>query len=312
MYLWIIVIIIIIILLYLLSLSYFYLKYNIQYLSIKEGCNLINRYHQNYFIKMKKKESIIRNCDKYDCISYYCNHIQLFTNIEKLEINSCVLYIKNYYYKYYPNLNRLPWNFIKVSNQIEGGMPHTIYNTIILPQNFIDKLHTSIQNKNINTIINYFCKILIHEHIHIYQKLYPTRFKELYTQYWNFIPYPKLKLPNNILKKQRINPDGYDKWIYQLNDNILLYPDVILRDNPKNLDDVEKIGILINKKNNKIIKIKKLNQINQFNYFFCNVSQNYHPHEISAIVISEYIINKNYYNYCDCLKKCKKWLNQYL
>ena len=80
--------------------------------------------------------------------------------------------------------------------------------------------------------------------------------------------------------------------------------------NSVHLNDVETLAIPI--RNNKIIyeDINKISERKEYNKFFCNVSQNYHPNEISAIILSEYIIDK-FYNRksknCKALKIMMPW-----
>ena len=202
---------------------------------------------------------------------------------------------------------------IKVNSDIEGGMPHTIENCIVISTKFLKYLDSLIMSNNKNQLIGDICTTLIHEHIHVYQRREYSIFKELYTKYWNF-SLCNYKLKNKYLKNQRINPDGYDDWCFNDN-NKNFFSFVSLKDNSVHLNDVETLAIPI--RNNKIIyeDINKISERKEYNKFFCNVSQNYHPNEISAIILSEYIIDK-FYNRksknCKALKIMMPWIKKNL
>lgn len=287
-----------------------------------KACYLILKNHKEYFLKMEFKESKLRGCidspSQYKnilkkCNKYYCQNILSFTGKDRRNLLICLNIILNIYDKYFPRLLSLPWNIIKVSSKIEGGMPHTIKNCIVLPENFLDYLNDVIENNNQKILIDNICSTLIHEQMHVFQKIDYSIFKELYQKYWNF-DLCKVKLKKKYMENQRINPDGYDDWCYNQG-NKSIYPFVYLKENYKYLNDVDTAAFIM--KNNKIDyqKIYKLHEFTDYNQFFCNVSQNYHPNEISAILLSDLIIskiNKKNISSCSALKKIIPWINKHL
>ncbi len=114
----------------------------------------------------------------------------------------------------------IDWNIGLVKNKsYEEGYPHTRYNVIILPSYLI---------KNQNQLIN----TLIHEKIHVYQKMYPEDINE-YLLENGFTKYKLRSDFNNI--NTRSNPD-MDEWIYKnKNDEIMMAE---YYDNPKSIMDV--------------------------------------------------------------------------
>lgn len=99
---------------------------------------------------------------------------------------------------FYPKkLKSIPWKvgFVK-SNNYEFGMPHTQGDVIILHINnlYINKLDLII--------------LLIHERIHIYQKLFPEDVDE-FIQYYNF------RRIGHKQNNDRHNPDT-DNYIYEM------------------------------------------------------------------------------------------------
>lgn len=95
------------------------------------------------------------------------------------------------YVGFYPyKLNNIPWIFgFSNSNEYEFGLPHTQGMIIIL-------------NKN-NIYLKDLVTLLIHERIHIYQKLFTNDVDE-FIEYYNF---QKISKKNN---NDRTNPDTND------------------------------------------------------------------------------------------------------
>lgn len=295
---------------------------NIIFLTQKESCYLFSKKHINYFNKFKFKECKIRGCisklNQYDnrvekCQKHYCNNVLNFNMIDKRNISRCILIIDNLYTNYFPQMRKIPWNFIKVSDQLEGGMPHTIEEFIVLPENFLNYLDNTITTNNTESLYLNICCTLIHEQIHVFQRKRYDIFKELYTNYWNFFPCD-LKLSNGYLKEQRINPDGIDNWCFKYK-NKLLYPFVYLKKDPLHLNDVKVSMIEYQNKKINYDNIVDISNYKDYNNFFCNVSQNYHPNEISAIILSEYMMSKITNQkplFCGALKNIQPWINKYL
>lgn len=84
----------------------------------------------------------------------------------------------------------IPWRFAKLSNNIEYGYPHTLADTIFLSS--IPSVQT-----------------LIHEKVHVYQRLYPIETSRLIQDVWGFRT--KEKLEN--IENARNNPDN-DSFLY--------------------------------------------------------------------------------------------------
>ena len=299
-----------------------FVDFNVNFLTKDESCSIILKNHKDYFSKMELKESKIRGCINSfsqhqniveNCNKHYCNNTLSFTDKDKNNILICLNIITNIYNKYFHKLLPLPWNFIKVSKNIEGGMPHTIKDYIVLPENFLQYLNYSIENNNKSILIDNICLTLIHEQMHVFQKMDYSIFKELYQNYWNF-DLCEIKLKKKYLKNQRINPDGYDNWCYKYN-NTNIYPFVYLKNDYKYLNDVKTSAITIENDKINYKKIYDINDLNEYNNFFCNVSQNYHPNEISAILLSDLIISKingKNINNCPALIKIIPWVKKYL
>lgn len=153
-------------------------KYNLKFRNIENRQDFLNNIHTFLYECNNKEKNIISKA------------------IQKA--NDCLKTI-TYPGFYYKKLQHSPWLIgCSKSSNYEFGYPHTRYNVIILNYN-------NIYDKNLY-------KTLIHERVHIYQKLFPDDIQEFLTHY-NF---KKIKVQNQY---DRANPDT-DNYIYQ-KDNII-------------------------------------------------------------------------------------------
>ena len=316
--------------------DYYEKNYNIYFLNKYEGKQLINKHHQIYLKKLQKLELNKKNININDSDfnnfnnrihilnSFYNNNILEFTKDEKDKIIFTIhLTLKNINPKISKNIINnyfKNWNILKVSNLFEDKLPHTIHNVIILPQDFITLLKkiNENQNENQNILIKEIGSTLLHEQIHIWQRLHPKLFNTLYVKYWNFKKGP-CNIINNILEKennifQRKNPDGLDEnWLFNYTNNEYLLISVKLKNDSKDLGDIQKYGILLSKDNYEIITIQKLNTFKYFYSFFGIKDNNYHPNELSASMISENLFLPQFFNNKNIMdsisfKNLEKWI----
>jgi hypothetical protein len=121
--------------------------------------------------------------------------------------------------------SNITWNIGMVSGSLyESGLPHTRgtmkETVIILPDTLLSIFNT--QNSIVRT--------LIHEKIHIYQKMYPDDINE-YLNKNGFVKYSKkISIPNT-----RANPD-LDEYIYMNKDKIIMK--AVYKENATTISDV--------------------------------------------------------------------------
>ena len=134
--------------------------------------------------------------------------------------NSIYEYEYEYEYVNLKKLNEIPWKIGFVCNQnYENGLPHTRGNIIIINKN---RLMLNGNMKNMKT--------LIHEQIHIYQKMYPLDV-EYYLKNKNFTKIKKKTKYDNI----RANPD-LDHYIYKDSENNVYK--AVYNINPSSIEDI--------------------------------------------------------------------------
>lgn len=118
--------------------------------------------------------------------------------------------------KSYPLLAKTPWKFVKLKNYIEGALPHTRGDTIVLHEAMLNRLSQakSIQGEQ---ALQGAGTVLVHELVHVAQRQNINAFHKLYKQ-WGFRKV-KLESDNAWMKQhQLINPDGVNlEWIYPIN-----------------------------------------------------------------------------------------------
>ncbi len=192
---------------------------HINFLTKEELIDFLIKDPDNYYKKFTKLDMQVRNINS---IEEYYNNIK----------ESCIDIDNNYRSKLINNIkeadekllkinlpgfdgvkcSKIMWNIgIVKGTKYEGGYPHTRNNIIILPNN-LDSV-----------------KILIHEKVHIYQKMYPEDI-QIYLKDNGFIK--EYEIINR--ENHRANPD-LDNWIYKKNNKIL---ETRYNENPNSIIDV--------------------------------------------------------------------------
>ena len=160
-------------------------------------------------------------------------------------------------------------------SKLENGLPHTVKKYLMLPINYYFSL------QKIDRI-----KLLVHEYIHIYQRMYPFEFNHfliniLGLEVYNFVPNSEYK---NI---RRSNPD-INNVIYMIQSkyNIMLY-----KSQPSTLNDAY-IHSDTDKHNNIVINDNN-NYSNLIKHYQGRVNiQHEHPYESLATILA-FVITTN-------------------
>jgi hypothetical protein len=232
-----------------------------------------------------------------DIHQHYINKLEDWTDSEKQLIN----WLHTSLIEKTPPDYKFIYNNVKVAkfqNDVENGFPHTNDDTIFVTNNFVANILPYFNNNNISKALDVIGSVIIHECIHIWQRREENFFKLLYKS-WNFIRYDTIYNFNKFKKKSRYNPDGVDiNWIFRCDTNGRdILPMAVYRDDAKTIGDVNLIGIYCEKVNgNPIIpplpKIDYLFNITDFTSMFGRIgSNNYHPNELSAEIISIFLID---------------------
>jgi hypothetical protein len=105
-----------------------------------------------------------------------------------------------------------------VKPTLEGGMPHTRGQHIILPAPLLGAFQQMAGAGDAGAAAA--AGLLVHEQTHVVERLHPDWFKELFTHVFGF-RHAKQILPDPwVTTRQLVNPDGIDtNWVFPLKDD---------------------------------------------------------------------------------------------
>lgn len=229
--------------------------------------------------------------------------------------------------------NKRPIGLIKLMSGFDWNYPYTINHVIILPtvfvqslidtyKQFIDKYHQSLLAVWNPTRLPYETidqkkLILCHELIHLLQRnteLYPGQqmiFNFIYTQIWGFKKINKSMVMFPHLEEQEFfnsitNPDGYNfQWIIPVYNHKTNYQHWFLPMLSRNLqgDQLQGIMVELEEKSSgpeRYMITKHWDTIDRIKryalQFYGLDKQLYHPNEISAQLIADYVVLNHIYS----------------
>lgn len=123
------------------------------------------QYLNAYANRLNAQDRLLRNHTHHDIITP-------FSYYEKMYMRVCVAMVDLKIRKY-TKLRNIPWNLAKCKEGVEKDMPHTHGEVIFVPFHFM------------KVAFNSFCETLLHEKLHVFQRLYPIDTVNLYMDYWN-------------------------------------------------------------------------------------------------------------------------------
>jgi len=279
-----------------------------------------------YLIQMNSSNKIARQAT----ILKYNSSIQDTTQEEK-EATQNLISLINFQASTKPKLKSFLnhcYNLITIAKSqdwLENGMPHTHKQTVILPQSWFNEILNTTTRTNTQRISSNG-GTLIHEITHILQRVYPDKFKNLYTKHWGFKNIEYIDNFENIKARNRANPDGMDVlwiWISPYNKlNQAFWIGAVFNSyNPKALNDVEYLAYpvyeIIKDKHYKLGEQEPLplQTFNEFQNFFNLTINNYHPNEIVAEYMNVWFHEELNLSYSqpetkqsDAYLRFKKWL----
>lgn len=200
---------------------------------------------------------------------------------------------------FYPGLVALPWRFVKVKNEIEGGLPHTRANVIVFSESLLKVMALSAQKQQWNLGL---MNILIHEQVHVVQRVKSKAFAALYEQQWGFHKVNSISGAEGWLATHQIvNPDAVDVlWVWPVpGTDRVIWPRVILAGEsatPTMPDDFLMVGIeLVPMANGYSVSTDKKdvprfqNLVDESAYMkkFVGINSLYHPNEIAADYLAD-------------------------
>lgn len=179
-----------------------------------------------YFESFNATDLAVRGCKSSNkCKQRYINGLRKPSIKEGIQLQKLCKSVDEKLRKFgYTKLADISWKFIMFSESSESGFPHTHGDTICLPYNFIMKRHEkSLKNT------------LLHEKIHVFQRLYPLETITLFLDYWGFQVVGVHNLSSAHDENNRSNPDA-NRIRFKDNEGILIRSDFMA--NAKTIDDI--------------------------------------------------------------------------
>jgi hypothetical protein len=220
-----------------------------------------NIMNSKYFNNLNKINLKARGCENLEsCKKKYKANLIKFSEEEKKKLTNLIKHaddITEKFNKFY----KVPWVLSKTTNRIENGFPFTIGNIIYISDEFLNRTK------------KYKLETIIHEKLHLYQRIYPKETQKLY----DTLEFHKIELKKDALRRHNPDLDNYD-YEYR---GIRTY-NKFNNTEPASLSDSNNVYLpYIKNIVNKMIK-KKYN--------------NEHPNEIFANIISRQIVKNKLEN----------------
>lgn len=234
---------------------------NIEYVSL----NYMKRVVDNspFFKRMNANDLMVRKAKTAtDYAPSYLSGLQPFSSNEQAQLQGLVKTC-NARLLQTMFLRAIPWKFAKLDAMYENGWPHTLEDVIILPSNFLAK----------NTPSNRLVETLIHEKIHVYQRLHKSRSLRL-IESWGF---KEARIPDYLRPFTRNNPDLSGFFHF----NYLAPVQVYDKLNPTSLADSQVIVIDIRAHEMKHVT----NGMEMLPFPTGIIHQTEHPYEVMASLI---------------------------
>ena len=150
----------------------------------------------------------------------YADKVLDFTPGEKTLVTGLVQRLQALIGSSWPGVARLPWHFVKVDGTFCKGMAHTRGLSIFLSGRYLERMSTDA---------TFGLKLLLHEKLHVIQRLNRKSFETLYQAY-GFAPVTLVKGEVKRLNAAQ-NPDALNvAWAIQSGDALTLLITILARD----------------------------------------------------------------------------------
>jgi hypothetical protein len=258
-----------------------------------------------YFRTMSKADLIARqgidtNTKEPSADVYFATYVssyQPFSNDQKYKLIQSIQKA-NTLLAPFPVLDKIKWKFAKIKNGMEMSYPHTLKDIIITTDDFI------------NRPLEELTKTLIHEKFHVYQRQFADSITDLISRL-DFVPLtaPQVLMIDYVLRAlMRNNPD-IDGAIYMYKPTLKVIAQIYNTSEPTNLADSKTVQLALNSygSNSELLRVTN-KELGLPDNFQCQLE---HPYEISACLITEIIVNRDFYignKDNKYIKSCVEWI----
>ena len=240
-----------------------------------------------------------------ECRRRYQAEVREFRNDEKETLTGFVKQLLPALKKDYPRFGKMPWSFLKVSDRIEGGLPHTRGGHIVLSQGGCDRL-TQVAKLAPRGAILYAGNLLLHEQMHVFQRMEPRVLDGLYTKAWGLIRAKSIRGGPWLTRHHLVNPDAPDcSWVFPIKNGqttAYIWPLVVLREGEglkRMPDDFRMIaveldttpdGFRVKPDQDGRPAFRSLLRVREYTKRFSLTRNIYHPREASADVFARLVL----------------------
>jgi hypothetical protein len=205
-----------------------------------------------------------------------------------------------------PRYARSEWKFAKVSASIEGGLPHTRSDAIVLSAPFLQTLVAPFRNGDRKGLGSFLHYLLVHEQTHVLQRAEPALFDQLATRVFGF---QQIEAPTDpwLLERRVTNPDAMvNEWVYPLSAtaDMAVLPYLVLSNikNPQMPAHLQAIAVMTTQDKGrwrvKLVDgqpaVTPLEDAKTYLAAFPNKSQLYHPYEIAADLLGYWLAGQSH------------------
>ena len=284
----------------------------IKYLTSQQARKLIVK-NGEYLQGMNQANLSARGCTSLDDLyNKYINAFDDITPDEQKNIDKFILdllnNVKQYNSSYYNYI--VKWlsiiSFAKAKSWLEGGMPHTLDNTIVMDASWFTNPRKTT---------------LLHEITHVHQRNTPLDYEDLYPSLGYLYNPEDIRGMDSIYPLNRNNPDGTSKYWLWGNGNTYWWIGAIFTTvNPDKLTDINMVALTLDRdKEGNFYYLKQnptpLSNLKEFILFFGENPNNYHPNEMTAKFAEWYLedilrvknSNRTEYNKYEGYKIYKKY-----
>jgi hypothetical protein len=232
----------------------------------------------------------------------YGAHVEDFSPDEQGALREVVTGLQTLLRNRAPLYARTAWAFIKVDATLEGGLPHTRGDCIVLADAIVARI-VQARAKGASRAPLSLWNLLVHEQTHVLQRRHPELFVNLYTQSLGFRRVAFAPWPQWLIERNVVNPDAPDAdWVFPIGGASArrwILPVVVLLklDHPRMPDDFDVAALDVREQagawtiadRSIPASLQELSALPDFVRAFPIQDELFHPNEISAGLLAAII-----------------------
>jgi hypothetical protein len=245
-----------------------------------------------------------------ECRRRYQQSVMAFLEDERTAIRRLVDKVSPVLVRDYPLIGRIPFSFLKVSGEIEGGLPHTRGRHIVLSEPMCRSVVATSKLPPEQAPHIMILDLLVHEQVHVFQRLHPGRCDSLYTGVWGFEKARNIAVCRWLVEHSLVNPDAVEcPWVLPVKkggETSYLWPLVVFSEGkaikrmPADFRMVaislektaEGFAVQVSDKGKPVSR--DLMRVPEFRVLFPMSTNIYHPGEASADMFGKIVVFDNF------------------